>query len=151
VLGNALAAGAGTKGIKFDLIDQGVNGGTVTDLVRGFSPWGHLDPSKPQSNITFAETIARDKPDIVAIQVSVVGPLLVPLGVGGLLLMLWDYSRCCGTSGSTSWMCATTSIHHAFGPLSAGARRPLLVVRCSVPVPFSVSPLSGPTPVVLLQ
>lgn len=31
---------------------------------------GHLDPHKPQSNISFAETIARDKPDIIAIQIG---------------------------------------------------------------------------------
>jgi hypothetical protein len=53
-----------TKGLDVTLIDQGVNGGTVTDLVRGFSPWGHLDPHQPQSNITFEQTILRDKPDV---------------------------------------------------------------------------------------
>ena len=31
---------------------------------------GHLDPHKPQSNITFAQTIARDKPDIIGIQIG---------------------------------------------------------------------------------
>ena len=31
---------------------------------------GHLDPHAPQSNITFAQTIARDKPDIIAIQIG---------------------------------------------------------------------------------
>lgn len=63
--------GAGTQDLNVNLIDQGVNGGTVTDLVRGWSPWGHLDPHVPQTNITFAQTISRDKPDIVAIQIGV--------------------------------------------------------------------------------
>lgn len=51
---------------------QGINGGTARDLAeRGYSPWGHLDPSKPQSNITFAQTLARDRPDIVAVQIGI--------------------------------------------------------------------------------
>ena len=71
VIAAALKTGSGTKGLTVNLIDQGVNGGTVTDLVRGWSPWGHLDPHEPQSNITFAQTIARDKPDVVAIEIGV--------------------------------------------------------------------------------
>lgn len=70
-IASALKAGAGTKNINITLIDQGVNGGTVTDLVRGWSPWGHLDPHGKQTNITFAEVIARDKPDYVAVQIGV--------------------------------------------------------------------------------
>ena len=46
-----------TKGLNITLIDQGVNGGTVTDLVAGFSPWGHLDPHVKQSNISFAQVV----------------------------------------------------------------------------------------------
>ena len=39
VISKALKAGEGTKALNVTLIDQGVNGGTVTDLVAGFSPW----------------------------------------------------------------------------------------------------------------
>ena len=70
VIAKALKAGAGTKDLNVTLIDQGINGGTVTDLVVGYSPWGHLDPHRPQSNISFAETVARDKPDIIAVQIG---------------------------------------------------------------------------------
>lgn len=70
VIARALATGPGTAGLNVTLIDQGINGGTVTDLVVGYSPWGHLDPHLPQSNITFAETVARDRPDIIAIQIG---------------------------------------------------------------------------------
>jgi hypothetical protein len=107
VISKALKAGEGTKALNITLIDQGINGGTVTDLVTGYSPWyllvlsaylattrckeknclaalsscaeltacmmrcrGHLDPHEPQSNISFAATIARDKPDIIAIQIG---------------------------------------------------------------------------------
>ena len=70
VISSALKAGPGTKDLNITLIDQGINGGTVTDLVAGWSPWGHLDPHSAQSNITFAQTIARDKPDIVGIQIG---------------------------------------------------------------------------------
>lgn len=72
VIADAIAHGAGTKGlVNITLIDQGCNGGTVTDLVRGYGPWGHLDPHQPQTNITFEQTVARDKPDIVAVQIGV--------------------------------------------------------------------------------
>eukprot|EP00037_Helgoeca_nana_P018723 m.180465 g.180465 ORF g.180465 m.180465 type:complete len:455 (-) comp24561_c0_seq4:235-1599(-) len=71
VIAQALKIGAGTHGLTVNLIDQGINGGTVTDLVRGWSQWGHLDPHQPQTNITFAQTLARDKPDIVAVQIGV--------------------------------------------------------------------------------
>ena len=37
VLQKALGEGAGTKDLNMTLINQGVNGGTVTDLVRGFN------------------------------------------------------------------------------------------------------------------
>lgn len=39
VISKALKDGEGTKSLNVTLIDQGVNGGTVTDLVAGFSPW----------------------------------------------------------------------------------------------------------------
>lgn len=73
ILRDAIANGSGTKNlVNITLVDQGINGGTVTDLVSGYhAPWGHLDPHKPLSNITFAETLQRDKPDVVAIQIGV--------------------------------------------------------------------------------
>ena len=72
ILRTAVANGPGTQAMaNITLINQGVNGGTVTDLVKGYSPWGHLDPHQKQTNITFAETVARDKPSIVAIQIGV--------------------------------------------------------------------------------
>jgi lysophospholipase L1-like esterase len=71
VVRTALASGAGTKHLNITLINQGVNGGTVTDLVVGYSPWGHLDPHLPRTNITFAQTLLRDKPDVVAIEIGV--------------------------------------------------------------------------------
>ena len=72
ILRAAIASGPGTSTMtNITLINQGVNGGTVTDLVKGYSPWGHLDPHEKQTNVTFAETIARDKPDVVAIQIGV--------------------------------------------------------------------------------
>ena len=50
----------------------GDNGGTAGDLERrGFSPWGHLDPTRKQSNITFAETLLRDKPQVVGVQIGI--------------------------------------------------------------------------------
>eukprot|EP00039_Didymoeca_costata_P030738 m.31134 g.31134 ORF g.31134 m.31134 type:complete len:409 (+) comp8282_c0_seq1:138-1364(+) len=71
-LRSAISNGEGTKLLKnITLIDQGVNGGTVQDLVKGYSPWGHLDPHEKQTNITFAQTIQRGKPDIVAVQIGV--------------------------------------------------------------------------------
>jgi lysophospholipase L1-like esterase len=70
VISKALAASPATQGLNISLIDQGVNGGTVTDLVAGFSPWGHLDPHVKQTNISFAETLKRDQPDIIGIQIG---------------------------------------------------------------------------------
>ena len=32
---------------------------------------GHLDPAHKQTNITFAETLLRDKPQIVGIQIGI--------------------------------------------------------------------------------
>ena len=67
----AFASGLGTQSLKARLINQGVDGGTVKDLVRGYSPWGHLDPFQVQTNITLAETLERDRPDIVGIQIGI--------------------------------------------------------------------------------
>eukprot|EP00935_MAST-01C_sp_MAST-1C-sp1_P001424 g1424.t1 len=72
VLERALAEGAGTKGLAVTLLNQGINGGTARDLEeRGYSPWGHLDPSKKQSNISFAETLERDQPHVVGVQIGI--------------------------------------------------------------------------------
>lgn len=71
VLSQALSIGTGTSNLKFRLINQGVDGGTIHDLVVGYSPWGHLNPSLPQSNITFVETLDQDYPDIVGIQIGI--------------------------------------------------------------------------------
>eukprot|EP00039_Didymoeca_costata_P003595 m.68609 g.68609 ORF g.68609 m.68609 type:complete len:511 (+) comp11983_c0_seq1:112-1644(+) len=58
------------------VVNEGVNGGTVKDLVVGYSPWGHLDPSFPITNISFLQTIQGlspygVKPDIAAIQIGI--------------------------------------------------------------------------------
>ena len=72
VISKALAAGSGTKKLNITINNQGINGGTAGDLERrGFSPWGHLDPSQKQTNVTFAETLLRDKPQIVGIQIGI--------------------------------------------------------------------------------
>ena len=39
VINKALESGRGTKNLSIELINQGVNGGTVSDLVIGYSPW----------------------------------------------------------------------------------------------------------------
>jgi hypothetical protein len=72
VISKALAAGSGTEKLNITINNQGINGGTAGDLERrGFSPWGHLDPTKKQTNITFAETLLRDKPQVVGIQIGI--------------------------------------------------------------------------------
>lgn len=72
VISKALAADSGTSELNITIHNQGINGGTAGDLERrGFSPWGHLDPSRKQTNITFAETLARDKPHVVGIQIGI--------------------------------------------------------------------------------
>lgn len=72
VISKALAAGSGTEKLNITINNQGINGGTAGDLERrGFSPWGHLDPASKQTNITFAETLLRDKPQVVGIQIGI--------------------------------------------------------------------------------
>lgn len=71
VLSDALAASPFVGNLSVRVIDQGVNGGTVKDLVRGWSPWGHLNPSLPQSNISFAQTLDQDGPDVVVVQIGI--------------------------------------------------------------------------------
>eukprot|EP01047_Picozoa_sp_COSAG01_P043349 COSAG01_NODE_3844_length_5645_cov_8.301479_3_plen_332_part_00 len=62
VIQRHLAGGEGTQGLNISLRNQGINGGTAADLLtRGFSPWGHLDPTKKQSNISFQQTLERDR------------------------------------------------------------------------------------------
>ena len=50
----ALAASPYISNVAVRIINQGVNGGTLHDLILGYSPWGHLDPGRAQTNITFA-------------------------------------------------------------------------------------------------
>jgi lysophospholipase L1-like esterase len=71
VITDAISSSPFTSTIPLRIINQGVNGGTIKDLVRGFSPWGHLNPFLPQTNITFAETLDQDEPDIVHIQIGI--------------------------------------------------------------------------------
>ena len=68
----ALEAGPGTSDLNVTLVNQGINGGTAGDLAgRGFSPWGHLDPSKKQSNISFAQTLLEQRPQVVGVQIGI--------------------------------------------------------------------------------
>ena len=71
IIAEAISNSQFTSDIPVRIINQGVNGGTIKDLVKGFSPWGHLNPNYPQTNITFAETLDQDKPDIVHIQIGI--------------------------------------------------------------------------------
>ena len=71
VITDAINSSPFTNSIPLRIINQGVNGGTIKDLVIGFSPWGHLNPFLPQSNISFAETLDQDLPDIVHIQIGI--------------------------------------------------------------------------------
>jgi len=57
VISDAFANGEGTKKAAIRVINQGVNGGTIKDLVKGYSPWGHLNPNLPPSNITYVGTL----------------------------------------------------------------------------------------------
>ena len=67
----ALASSPYTSSAAVRILNQGVNGGTLHDLILGYSPWGHLDPSRPQSNISFDETLVRDAPDYVVVQIGI--------------------------------------------------------------------------------
>lgn len=67
----AIAASPLTASASVRIINQGVNGGTLVDLIAGFSPWGHLNPGLPQTNISFAETLDQDAPDYVVVQIGI--------------------------------------------------------------------------------
>jgi lysophospholipase L1-like esterase len=71
LIASALAASPHTAGVAVRILNQGVNGGTLADLIAGHSPWGHLNPSRPQTNITFAQTLAADLPDYVVVQIGI--------------------------------------------------------------------------------
>jgi lysophospholipase L1-like esterase len=71
VITDAISSSPFTKNVPIRVINQGVNGGTIKDLVKGFSPWGHLNPHLPQSNISFVQTLDEDNPDIVHIQIGI--------------------------------------------------------------------------------
>eukprot|EP01052_Picozoa_sp_SAG31_P003583 SAG31_NODE_140_length_22731_cov_10.941410_7_plen_210_part_00 len=61
-----------TEAFNVSLINQGINGGTAGDVLRrGSSPWGHLDPFKKPSNISFVDTLRRDEPDVVGLQIGI--------------------------------------------------------------------------------
>lgn len=84
VITDAINSSPFTNSIPLRIINQGVNGGTIKDLVIGFSPWGHLNPFLPQSNISFAETLDQDLPDIVHIQIGINDVLQA--GGGGVVI-----------------------------------------------------------------
>lgn len=71
----AIQRGEATRNLSVTVVNQGVNGGTVKDLVVGYSPWGHLDPSFPRTNITFNETLwggsPNGRPDIAGVQIGI--------------------------------------------------------------------------------
>ena len=60
-----------TSGVAVRVLNQGVNGGTLHDLILGYSPWGHLNPGLPQTNISFAQTLDADAPDYVVVQIGI--------------------------------------------------------------------------------
>ena len=71
LIASALASSPYTAHVGVRILNQGVNGGTLHDLIVGYSPWGHLDPGKPETNITFEETLDRDTPDYVVVQIGI--------------------------------------------------------------------------------
>ena len=71
LISSALAASPHTSGVAVRILNQGVNGGTLSDLIAGYSPWGHLNPSRAQTNITFAQTLDADRPDYVVVQIGI--------------------------------------------------------------------------------
>ena len=75
VLEAALAASPTTKGLNISLVNEGVNGGTTSDLVLGFSPWGALVPNR-----TFAEVVALLQPTVVGFQIGINDVLQLPCG-----------------------------------------------------------------------
>ncbi len=75
VLASALAASPSTKALNVTLVNEGVNGGTTSDLVLGFSPWGALVPNR-----TFADVVALLQPTVVAFQIGINDVLQQPCG-----------------------------------------------------------------------
>jgi len=125
VLDAALAASPTTKGLNVSLINEGVNGGTASDLVLGFSPWGALVPNR-----TFADVIKLLQPDVVGIQIGINDVLQLPCG-----------ARCSNTSAFASIL-RTQLIDVA---RAAGAA----VYVCSVTVIGEAPPFSSPTDLLL--
>ena len=68
---DAIGASPHTQNLSLRIFNQGVNGGTVKDVVLGYSPWGHLNPSRPLMNTTFVQTLDEDKPNIVVLQIGI--------------------------------------------------------------------------------
>ena len=75
VLTAALGSSPTTAHMNVTLVNEGVNGGTASDLVLGFSPWGALVPNR-----TFAEVLGVVQPDVVAIQIGINDILQLPCG-----------------------------------------------------------------------
>jgi lysophospholipase L1-like esterase len=68
---SAIGASPYTRNLSVRVFNQGVNGGTVKDVVKGYSPWGHLNPSRPLANTTFLQTLDEDKPNVVVLQIGI--------------------------------------------------------------------------------
>jgi lysophospholipase L1-like esterase len=60
-----------TQNLSIRVFNQGVNGGTVKDLIKGYSPWGHLNPNRALANTTFLQTLDEDRPNIVVLQIGI--------------------------------------------------------------------------------
>jgi len=71
IIEDAIGVSPYTKNLSIRVFNQGVNGGTVKDLLLGYSPWGHLNPDRPAANTTFLQTLDEDKPNIVVLQIGI--------------------------------------------------------------------------------
>ena len=67
----AISTSPFTANLSIRVFNQGVNGGTVKDLLVGYSPWGHLNPNRPPANTTFLQTLDEDRPNIVVLQIGI--------------------------------------------------------------------------------
>ena len=76
------------------VLNQGVRGATLADLVAGYAPGGgHLNPYLPQTNITFEQTLDADRPDFVAIQIGLNDILLAGPGCGARCSNVSEFVR----------------------------------------------------------
>ena len=127
VLSAAIAASPATRGMNITLINEGVNGGTASDLVLGYSPWGALVP-----NTTFAEVVAMLQPTVVGIQIGINDVLQLPCGAR------------CSNSSEFERILRTELVDVA---LATGAA----VYVASVSVIGEAPPFSSPVPDLLLD